>query len=155
VATAGETEIRLALLPVALKAKWFWYSALCVLCWGAWALLQKMGSVEIPATTVQFLFTFGALPIALALLTARRFKLEKSLAGISCAIAMGVLAGVGNAALSAAYRSGGNTAVITTATAMYPMISVVLGVLVLREKLMTRHLIGLFFAGVAFILFSL
>jgi transporter family protein len=145
----------LALLPAAFKAKWFWYSVLCVICWGGWALLQKMGSVEVPAATVQFLFTFGALPIALALLAAKRFKMEKSLAGIACAVLMGVLAGVGNAALSAAYRSGGNTAVITAATAMYPMISVVLGVLVLREKLTPRHLLGLFLAGVAFILFSL
>jgi transporter family protein len=143
------------MLPVALKAKWFWYSAFCVICWGVWALLQKLGSLEVPAATIQFLFTFGALPIALALLAVRRFKLEKSLVGIACAVLMGVLAGVGNAALSVAYRSGGNTAVITAATAMYPLISVVLGVLVLREKLTTRHLLGLCFAGVAFLLFSL
>jgi len=93
--------------------------------------------------------------VALVLLTARRFKLEKSLVGISCAIVMGVLAGVGNSALSAAYRSGGNTAVVTVATAMYPMVSVLLGVLILREKLTARHLLGLLFAGVAFVLFSL
>jgi drug/metabolite transporter (DMT)-like permease len=140
---------------VALKAKWFCYSVLCVLCWGAWALLQKLGSLEVPGTTIQFLFTFGALPIAFTLLASRRFTLEKSPAGISCAVSIGVLAGIGNAALAAAYRSGGNTAVITSATAMYPMISVVLGVAILREQLTTRHMLGLFFAGVVFILFSL
>jgi hypothetical protein len=27
-------------LREALKSRWFWYSILCVLCWGAWALLS-------------------------------------------------------------------------------------------------------------------
>ena len=125
---------RVSIVPIAVKTKWFWYSAFCVVCWGGWALLQKLCSQEVPAATLQFLFTFGALPIALVLLAARRFKLENSWVGISCAIAMGVLGGVGNSALSAAYRSGGNTAVITVATAMYPMISVLLGVLVFPRR---------------------
>jgi len=137
-----------------LKARWFWYSVLCVLCWGGWALLQKLGSTEIPEKTVQFLFAFGALPIALVLLAARRFRLENSPKGIFYGLMNGILAGVGNAALSAAYRTGGNTSVITAASGMYPMISVILAVLVLRERLSALHVIGLGFAGAAFILFS-
>jgi len=70
-------------LREALKSRWFWYSILCVLCWGAWALLSKLGSRQIPPETMQFLFTVGTLPVCIALLIARRFKLEKSLKGIS------------------------------------------------------------------------
>jgi TRAP-type C4-dicarboxylate transport system permease small subunit len=51
-----------------LKARWFWYSNLCVLCWGGWALLSRLGSREIPPQTMQFLFTIGTLPVGLALL---------------------------------------------------------------------------------------
>ena len=29
-----------------LKARWFWYSILCVLCWGGWALLSKLASCK-------------------------------------------------------------------------------------------------------------
>jgi transporter family protein len=139
----------------ALKARWFWYSLFCVLCWGAWALLQKMGSVELPATTVQFLFAFGAMPVAFALLAARRFRLERSARGISYGLMLGILAGIGNAGLAAAYRSGGNTSVITAASAMYPMLSVVLAVFVLRERLTRLHVLGLGFAAAAIILFSM
>jgi uncharacterized membrane protein len=138
-----------------LRAKWFWYSLLCVLSWGAWALLSKLGSNEIPAMTMQFLFTFGALPVALALLIVQRGKLEKSGKGIFYAVANGVLSAVGGLALFAAYRSGGNTSVITAATALYPMITVVLAVLILRERLTWVQVLGLGFAAAAIVSFSL
>jgi len=141
--------------PATLKAKWFWYSILCVLCWGGWALLSKMGSREIPADTMQFLFTFGALPVALALLVGRHFKLEKSPKGIFYAVSNGVLSGIGGLAFFAAFRSGGNTSVITAATSLYPMITVALAVTILRERLTWVQVVGLGFAAVAIVIFSL
>jgi transporter family protein len=142
-------------LHEALKSRWFWYSILCVLCWGAWALLSKLGSREIPPQTMQFLFTVGALPVGIALLMARRFELEKSVKGISYAVLNGILAGIGGLTLFAAYHTNGSTSVITAATALYPMITVVLAVLILRERLTTVQILGLAFAGAAFVLFSL
>lgn len=138
-----------------LKAKWFWYSILCVLCWGGWALLSKMGSREIPADTMQFIFTFGTLPVALALLVARHLKLEKSPKGIFYAVSNGVLSGIGGLAFFAAFRSGGNTSVITAATSLYPMITVALAVTILRERLTWVQVIGLGFAAAAIVIFSL
>lgn len=142
-------------LPSALKTRWFWYSILCIVCWGGWTLFGKLGSAEISASTMQFLFPFGCVPVAVALLWVRRFKLEKSPRGIFYGIANGVLAGVGGLALFAAYRTGGNTAVITAATALYPLVTVALAVTVLRERLTWLHVIGLGFAAAAFVLFSL
>jgi len=142
-------------LPAALKAKWFWYSVLCVLCWGAWTIFGKLGSAEIPAATMQYLFPFGWLPVMLALWIGRRLKLENSPKGILYGVAMGVLAGIGGLALFAAYQTGGSTPVITAATAMYPMITVVLAVLLLRERLTRLQWAGLGFAAAAFIIFSL
>ena len=138
-----------------LKARWFWYSMLCVLCWGGWALLSKFGSREIPPETMQFLFTIGSLPVALALLVGRRFRLEKSAKGISFGLLNGVLSGIGSLALFAAYHTNGNTAVITAATALYPMITVVLAITVLREKFGLVQFAGLGFAAVAIVIFSL
>lgn len=142
-------------LSDALKARWFWYSLLCVLCWGGWALLSKLGSREIPPETMQFIFTVGALPIGVALLVLRRGKLEKSAKGISYAVLNGILSGIGGLTLFAAYHTNGNTSVITVATALYPMITVLLAVWILRERLTAAQLVGLAFAGAAFILFSL
>lgn len=137
-----------------LKAKWLWYSILCVLCWGGWALLSKLGSTEIPAQSMQVLFTVGALPVGIALLAAKRFRLEKSYRGIFYGITNGIFSGIGGLALFAAYRTGGNTSVITAATALYPMVTVALAVLILREHLTRRQVVGLGFAAVAIVILS-
>lgn len=142
-------------IPWVLKTKWFWYSLLCVACWSAWTLFAKLGSEDIPAVTMQFLFPFGCLPVAIVLLGSRRFRFEKSGRGIFYGVANGLLAGIGGLALFAAYRTGGNTAVITAATALYPLVTVFLAVAMLREKLTRLHILGLIFAAAAFILFSL
>jgi len=138
-----------------LKARWFWYSLLCVLSWGAWAMLSKLGSNEIPADTMQFIFTFGTVPVAVALLLARRFKMEKSGKGIFYAVSNGVLSGIGGLAFFAAFRAGGNTAVITAASSLYPMITVALAVTILRERLTWLQVVGLGFAAVAIVIFSI
>jgi bacterial/archaeal transporter family protein len=138
-----------------LKAKWFWYSLLAVLFWGAWVLCSKLGTNEIPASTMQFIFAFGFIPVAILVLVMKRVKFERSVKGISFSLGNGVLAGIGGLTLFAAYRSGGNTSVITAATALYPLITVVLAVLVLRERLNWLQMIGLGFAAAAIIIFSL
>jgi len=138
-----------------LKARWFWYSLVCVLCWGGFALCSKFGSREIPPQTMQFLFTIGALPVCVALLVVRRFKLEKSPKGISYAVLNGVLSGIGGLALFAAYHTNGNTSLITAASALYPMITVLLALTILRERLRFVQVVGLGFAAIALVIFSL
>jgi len=137
------------------SARWFWYAIICVVCWGGWALLSKLGSREIPPDTMQFLFTIGTLPVGLALLIARKGRLEKSGRGIAYGILNGVLSGVGGLALFAAYHTNGNTTLITATSALYPMITVVLAVLILREGFRPIQALGLVFAAIAIIIFSL
>jgi bacterial/archaeal transporter family protein len=137
------------------NAPWFWYSMICVLCWGGWALLSKLGSREIPPETMQFLFTVGTIPVCLALLIGRGGKLEKSPRGITYGVLNGILSGVGGLALFAAYHTNGNTSLITVATALYPMITVVLAISILRERFRPVQALGLVFAAIAIVIFSL
>ena len=137
------------------NARWFWYSMICVLCWGGWALLSKLGSREIPPETMQFLFTLGTLPVCLALLIGRRGKLEKSRRGIAYGVLNGILSGVGGLTLFAAYHTNGSTSLITVATALYPMITVILAISILRERFRPIQALGLLFAVAAIVIFSL
>ena len=109
----------MVLRPV-LRAKWLYYPILCVVCWGIWVLGSKLGSNEIPASSMQFLFAFGFIPVAFLVLILKPVKFEKSIKGILYSLGNGVLAGIGGLALFAAYRTEGNTSVITAATALYP-----------------------------------
>jgi bacterial/archaeal transporter family protein len=142
-------------LLMMFRKPWFWYSVLAVLAWGAWAVLSKVASSEIPAESLQFLFTVGTLPVAVALLVARRFKVEPSPRGISFSVANGVVSAIGILALFAAFRSGGNTGVITVTTSLYPMITVALALLILQERLTRVQTLGLFLAAAAIVMFSL
>ena len=142
-------------LSSTVKQKWFWYSVFCLACWGPFAFCAKLGSREVPAAGMQFLFTLGGVPVALLVFAARRFKLEKSAKGISFGLIVGVLSAIGTLALFAAYRTPGNAAVITAATSLYPMVTVILAVLTLGERLTRDQIIGLVFASAAFVIFSL
>ena len=104
---------------------------------------------------MQFLFTVGAVPVAIALLVAQRFRLEKSPKGIFYAVLNGVLSATGGLTLFAAYHTNGNTSVITASSALYPVITVVLAILVLREHFGVVQAVGLFFAAIAIVIFSL
>jgi bacterial/archaeal transporter family protein len=139
----------------ATKANWFWYSILCVVCWGVWVLSSKLGSDEIPATAMQFIFAFGFIPVALLVLVLKPVEFETNLKGIGYGLGNGILSGIGGLALFAAYRSGGNTSVITAATALYPLITVILAILVLHERLSWLQVVGLGFAVAAIVIFSL
>jgi len=137
------------------RKPWFWYSVLAVLAWGAWAVLSKLAASEIPAESLQFLFTVGTLPVAVALLVERKLKVEPSAKGIVFSVANGVVSAIGILALFAAFRSGGNTGVITVTSSLYPVITVALALLILRERLTRIQTLGLALAAAAIVLFSL
>lgn len=103
---------------------------------------------------MQFLFTLGGIPVALGVLAARRFRLERSPRGISYGLLVGILSTIGGTALFAAFGTGASTAVVTVATGLYPMVTVLLAVIFLHERLTRRQCIGLGFAAGACVLLS-
>src|SRR5580693_17035 len=107
----------------AFKPQWFWYSIFCLLCWGPYAICSKLGSMELPPLSMQFLFTLGGVPIALAVLLLRRFRLEHSPRGIGYGILVGILSTIGGTALFAAYGTRANTAVVTVVSGLYPLVT--------------------------------
>jgi uncharacterized membrane protein len=141
-------------LREAVKAKWFWWMIFCLACWGPYALLSKLGSNEISPYGMQFLFTLGSIPVVLVVLARKKFKLEKNRKGIIYGLVAGILSAAGSIGFFAAFRSGGNASVITTATGMYPVVTVLVALLFLHERLTRTQVIGLGFAIVAFFIFS-
>lgn len=135
-------------------AVWFWWLLFCLACWGPYALLSKLGSNEISAAGMQVLNALGSIPVVLVVLARGGFKLEKSRKGIIYGLTAGVLSAAGNMGFFAAFRSGGNASVVTTATGMYPVVTVLLALAFLRERLTRVQVLGLGFATAAFFIFS-
>jgi drug/metabolite transporter (DMT)-like permease len=141
-------------VPLVLKEKWFWYSVLSVLCMGGWTLLGNWAHRNLRSyNAISLSFRMGTggpgVPLGQAIQAGKKPR------GNLYSVSIGVLGGIGGLAFFAACRTGGNTSAITAATAMYPLITVVLAVMILREKLTWVHVVGLLFAAVAIVLFSL
>ena len=58
------------------------------------------------------------------------------------AISLGLLIGVGNLALLAAYASDGKASIITPLSGLYPLITVPLAVILFHESITMRELCG-------------
>ena len=127
-------EKRAMNLPAALRASWFWCSLAALFCTGLFALVSAWAARDIPERPLFFLFLWGTVPTALALLGYRRFRVEMCPKGIGYSAAYGILVGVAQFALFAAFvRSPGDAAVISTLTGLYAMMTVILAVFLLGE----------------------
>ncbi len=138
-----------------LKQKWFWFSVASAFCWAGFAISARFGSNELPANMMQFVAAFGFLAFGIVLFATRGFRLDRSKKGAVYGTVAGVLLAAGGLALYAAYRGGSNTAVVTTATSLYPMFTVLLAVLFLRERITVRQSVGMAFAVAAIVILSL
>ena len=114
-----------------------------------------MGAQQIPATTMQFISAFGFLFVAVAVAKSKKVQLTINSRGSWYALCSGMLLGLGGLALYAAYRTGANTAVVTAATSLYPLATVLLAVLILRERPNRFQTLGIVFATAAIVLFAL
>jgi len=137
-----------------LGARWFWYSLLTVAGWAGWALLLKLGSLQIPDAPALFLQTLGMLPLALLLLATGSVRGPQDRRGVIYSLLNGSITGIGILFLLAAYRTGGNTAVVSVTTALYPLVTCALAFGLLRERLTNRQWLGLFLSVVAIVMFA-
>jgi transporter family protein len=142
-------------IPKALQARWIWCCIFCQACYVPWIFFSKLGGNEIPPLTMQYLFNWGGLPVGLLFLFLRRFRMEKTAVGITYGLIVGVLSALGQLALFAAYSGPANASVVTVLTSLYPIVTVVLAVIFLHERMTKTQIAGLGFAMVALVIFSL
>ena len=136
--------------------RWLAYSLLTIVCWGAWGAVSKVASDGVDADTNQIFFTLGLLP--LIALVARSPRLQggsERRAGIGWAFLTGILGGTGNIAFFRALAVGGKASVVVPATALFPIVTVILAVGFLHERLGRAQKAGLLLALVAIYLLSL
>jgi transporter family protein len=108
---------------------------LTLLFWGSWGVVYKVIGDSLSAAQSQALSTLGILPIVLLLLgSPRRLTGTRKLRGSLYAFGGGVVSGLGNIAYYQAIRLGGKASTAAALTALYPMATVLLAMLLLQEK---------------------
>jgi bacterial/archaeal transporter family protein len=138
-----------AKLPV-----WLWYALLCIFWWGLWGFLSKVGSAAATPLQMQILFTLGMVPEALAMLLARRGKVDRDRVGISYGLLCGIVTGLGTLGYFAALRVQ-DASVVTPITGVFPALTVVLAFIVLRERLNRVQVGGMLLALASIVILSI
>ena len=135
---------------------WLAYSLLTIVVWGVWGVVSKIVSDRIDADSNQVFFSLGLLPLILIVLRSPRIRGgERRRAGIAWAFLTGILGGTGNLAFFKALVIGGQASIVVPATALYPLVTVVLASIFLHERMRRTQQAGVVLALAAIYLLSM
>jgi uncharacterized membrane protein len=128
-----------------LLPKWLLYALLCIVCWGVWGFLSKLGSDKASPLQMQALFTIGMIPLAVAALVQGGLKLDTDRVGVTYGILNGVFTGLGLLAYYAALAKG-KASIVGPVTGLFPLLTVVLALLLLKERMNRVQIAGMVLA---------
>jgi transporter family protein len=127
---------------------WYLYSVLTVITWGFWGVFSKLASNYSKPKQALLFQTAGVLAFAVVVLFIEKFHFEWSLPGFSWAASGGFLAFVGFLTFFAALDQGKASTVVTL-SALYPLVTILLSIAFLHERLTPRQGVGIVFALIA------
>ena len=146
-------------LPAAAKKHppfWLVYSILTLVLWGIWGATSKVVSDQIDAYTNQVLFGIGIVPLFLLVAFSPRLRGGVNRhRGIFYAFITGILGGTGNIAFFRSLMDGGTASVVVPATSLSPVVTVLMGYFILKERLTAVQKLGLVLATAAIYFLSL
>ena len=133
---------------------WLVYSLLTFFCWGFSVFLPKFALQRINPKTACVFQGFGYWIIISAVLIHAKFKLDMNFKGTGIAMLSGAIGMIG--ALSFLYAlSKGKASVVVILTALYPMLTLILSFIILKEKISLTQGIGILLALIAVVLLSI
>ncbi len=122
--------------------RWLSYALLCILCWGIWAFLSKLGADQMTPMQMQVLFTIGMLPVVLVAVVRLGRRIDTDFLGASYGILNGIFTGLGLLAYFAALARG-KASIVSPITALFPLLTVLLAFFLLRERMNRVQMAGL------------
>lgn len=136
-----------------IERMWLVFAIIAAACWGIWGILAKFISSDISPYVNHLMFTVGMLftiPIVV-----RKSKLKDfNLKGIIWGTVAGILAVIGNVAVYQSFGTGGQAAVVIPVTNLYPLITIIIALLVFKEKMHWLNGIGILVVVPAIIMLS-
>ena len=133
--------------------KWLLYSILTVLFWGAWGAVSRVLGDSLPGAQSQVISTLGLLPI-LIILTSAGHVTAGSVRGCALAFVAGLVGGLGNIAFYHLMSLGEKAVAIVPLTALYPLVTVALALVLLKERINRVQSAGVVLALLAMYLFN-
>jgi transporter family protein len=133
-----------AWLPAALAA---------LVCFGLWGFFPKLAVAYLDHRSALVYQTLGGLLVGLLVLFSLKLQPAYHPRGVIFALLTGV-AGVGGTLFYLAAAGRGRISLLVSLTALYPLVTILLAHLFLKEPLTLKHLAGMICALVAILLLS-
>lgn len=136
------------------SSSWFFYAVVTTLTWGLWgALIEVPQNAGFPPTLGYIIWSLTMIPCALIALYLVNWSIEKDLRSILLGLTIGVLGAGGQLMLFEALREG-PAYIIFPFVSLYPILTILLSVLFLKEKTSVIKWIGIAIAMVAIFFLS-
>ncbi len=134
---------------------WMLYSLGAMVCWGVFSATQKVSTNHVSAELSYLAWCAAFIPIALWILVTKPLDWNMSGAMLWSGLAAGALNSFGVIAAFAAYRCEGKAGVVTTlAAAVQPLVTIVLALIFLGERVGRVETVGIVIAILAAIALS-
>ena len=128
------------------KRLWLIYAVVTTLFWGVWgALIEIPEKAGFPATLGYSVWALTMIPCALVALALAGWKLERDARSIFLGCAVGLLGAGGQLLLFQALRTG-PAYIVFPIISLYPVLTVILSVTLLKERASRRAWAGIFLA---------
>ncbi|MGQ1889214.1 DMT family transporter [Thermophagus sp. OGC60D27] len=136
------------------KKLWLIYAIVTTITWGIWgALIELPEKAGFPATLGYSMWALTMLPCALVALKLINFKLEYNLSSILYGLLIGLTGAGGQLILFEALRQG-PAYIIFPIVSLYPVVTIALSVMILKERTNKRSWVGIVLALIAIFLLS-
>jgi transporter family protein len=132
---------------------WLPFALLTLLGWGLWGVVQKPLTDRIDVWSIAFLQSGTTLTLGLLFALVRRQSLDPRREGFKFAASAGMMSYLATLGFLVAVDRG-SASVVVPLTAMYPVVTIVLGVAILKERLTRAHQIGVVLALAAIFFLS-
>jgi transporter family protein len=134
---------------------WLVFSIVALVLWGVTGVTQKLSTNRITSERSFLWFCWAMVALSAAVFAFARPPASLGALVIGCSIAGGTLNGLGAWTSFRALESGGKASIVISLISLYPLLTVVLAVLLLGERLTPMQTAGAIVAICAAILLSL
>jgi transporter family protein len=132
---------------------WFLFTFVSLLLWGAWGFFSKLAAISLKPTDAYIYQVVGILLAGVAMAFLVRFDYHGKTSGILFGLASGAAVTFGAYFFFQALGRG-RGGVVVTATALYPVITLLLSSVFLHESFSLKQVLGIGFALVAIYLLA-
>lgn len=134
---------------------WLGFAILALVLWGITGVTQKLSTNRISSERSFLWFCWAMVALSAAVLLVARPHWGLAATVVVCSVAGGALNGLGAWASFRALESGGKASIVISLISLFPLLTVVLAVLFLGERLTLTQTAGAVLALAAAILLSL